>query len=526
MKQERRYGPLISTFADLTSSSKKISFASRYGILVVLLLDTILIGYVLVSIVLRLQIGGLALIDSLPIAMYVLPLFVFLSLIIRAHYKEFSKIPSIAVMIIAGAIFAAISPLSVGFIIISLANFISSFWVISTTTVTVNIDRSSISKKTIAYLVLLNLVGLLFPVSVYLMGSIPINSVNYNRQGNVFLEIDTNQLTSDDIILNNDSAVIQDLKETGYGLDFVIKYGNNESWNILRATLRNVTGNGIAYSITLDANRSNLVPPNPTILGTNDIILKLYQRYASMLFDLVEVLNSTHIQSDPSYILFDMTLSPEERALFMNQVRQIDLYGFSSLVSSTIAAINQTSIEGYGTELRMTCEEYGLSAGLVVNSFVLDDAIDGDSTIMLACGATAEMLKDFTNSQIDCIRSSFSSYMAGDVGEYLCYAFSNLQGSTITSLRLGEIMPLSSPNQVSVDSYHEMNLLANDIAIALGNGAQSVTVVDLRRGLILFGSDFLTDLEAMLDSTNEVPITYTFRIYALRAVIQAIDAFV
>jgi len=525
MKEKRRYGPLIPTLAELTGSSKKISFASRYGILVVLLLDTILIGYVLVSIVFRLQVSGLALIDSLPIAMYVLPLFVFLSLIIRAHYKELSRIPSVAVMIIAGVIFAVISPLSVGFIIVSFANFISSFWLISTTTVTVEIDRSSINKKTIGYLVLLNLTGLLFPVSVYLMGSVPINSVSYNQEGNIFLEIDTNQLTSDDIIFNNGSALMQDLKETGFGLEFVINYGNNNSGNMLRAALRNVTGNGIAYSITLDANRSGLVPQNPSILGTNDIILGLYQRYSLMLLDLVYALNSTHIQSDPSYILFDMTLSPKERALFMNEVREIDLYGFSNIVSSTIASINQTSLDSYGTELRMACEEYGFSPGLIINSFVLDDTIDRDSTIMLACGATTEILEDFTNSQIDCIRSSFSSYMAGDVGEYLCYAFSNLQGSMITSLRLGEIMPLPSSNQESIDSYHEMNLLVDDIAIALGNGAQSVTVIDLKRGLTLFGSDFLTDLEALLDSTNEVPVTYTFRIYALRAVIQAIDAF-
>ncbi|TFG11303.1 hypothetical protein EU537_12755 [Candidatus Thorarchaeota archaeon] len=525
MKKERRYGPLLPTLADFARNSRRIGLASKYSILVVLLLDTILIGYVLVSIVFRLQVAGLTLVDSLPIAMYVMPLFVFLSLIIRAHYKGLSKVPSIAVMAIAGAVFAVISPLAVAFIIISFVNFTSSFWLIMTTEITLEIDRSSISKRAIAYLLLLNLIGFLFPVSVYLMGSTPINSMNYEGEGGVYFTLDMNQVLYEDNILNDDSKLIQDLKDTGFGLELVVNYGNNDAWNTLGSVLGNVTGNDIEYSITLDANRTDLVPRNPTVLGTNEIILGLYQRYSSMVIALLEVLNSTLTESYPASVLFDMTLSPEEEALFMSEIREIDLYGFSSLVSASITSINQSSLELYGHQLEMTCEGNNLSPGLIVNSFVLDDTIDGDSTIMLACGVTPEILERFPNSQVECIRTSFSNYMAGDVGEYLCYAFSNLQGSGIISLRLGEIIPFFPPNREPIDPYHEVDALADDIAISLGNGAQSVTVIDLVSGLGLFGSDFLTDLEAILESTDAVPITYTFRIYALRAVVQAVDAF-
>jgi hypothetical protein len=526
MNKQRRYGPLLPSLADLNARSRKIGLASRYGVLVILLVDTILIGYVLVSVIFRLQIAGLTLIDSLPIAMYVLPLFVFLSLIIRGHYREISKIPSVAVLLIAGVIFALISPLGIGFLVVSTVNFISSCWLIVTSTVTVEIDRSSVNRKTIAYLLLLNLIGLLFPASVYLMGRIPITTVSYSGNGMVYFELDINEAIYNGGNLNNGSILIQDLKDTRFGLEFVIRHRNNISWDSLSSALENVTSNGIAYSITLDANRSDLVVGNPSVLGTNEVIAGLYQRYSSMLFDLVETLNSSHIESKPNYVLFDMTLSPEERALFMNEVRQIDLYGFSNLVSSTITAMNQTSIERYGTELRVHCEEYELSPGLIVNSFVLDDAVDGDSSIMLACGVTRSVFDGFPSNQIDCLRSSFSTYMEGDVGEYLCYAFSSLQGSPITRLRLGEIMPSPSSNQEQIDSYNEIGTLADDIAISLGNGAQSVTVVSLPQGLSLFGSEFLTNLKAILESISEVPITYTFRIYALRAVLQAVDAFI
>ena len=73
--------------------------------------------------------------------------------------------------------------------------------------------------------------------------------------------------------------------------------------------------------------------------------------------------------------------------------------------------------------------------------------------------------------------------------------------------------------------YQDLDTLVNDIALAGGNGVKQVTLESLPSFLNAFGNDSLNEFRLAIDEVGLGICTYTFRIYAYRAVFFAIDAF-
>lgn len=73
--------------------------------------------------------------------------------------------------------------------------------------------------------------------------------------------------------------------------------------------------------------------------------------------------------------------------------------------------------------------------------------------------------------------------------------------------------------------YDTIQLVADDISIASGNGAARVTLESLPLLIDTFGPSALDALSTQLAAAASVGVTYTFRIYAFRAVFIAIDSF-
>jgi hypothetical protein len=117
--------------------------------------------------------------------------------------------------------------------------------------------------------------------------------------------------------------------------------------------------------------------------------------------------------------------------------------------------------------------------------------------------------------------------MNGDVGEYLVHSYSSsIEGlGSPWSIRLGEVGNSTDVFDRPDSVYENLDVLVNDIALAVGNGVQRVTLDSLQSFLNAFGSDSISTLRSTIDGTNHGVATYTFRIYAYRAVFLAIDAF-
>jgi hypothetical protein len=190
-------------------------------------------------------------------------------------------------------------------------------------------------------------------------------------------------------------------------------------------------------------------------------------------------------------------------------------------------SIDVSALETGASLLVSESDSSDLNSGVLVESFILDDLQDGDSVTMKVCGQTVQTLSQWDKIQVDCSRSGFSYEMEGDVGEYLSHSFSRTvaQYGPDWSMRLGAVGNKndiqSRPNQV----YNTMEGIAEDLVIAEGNGVSSLTVVSLPLLTTTFGQDAVDNLITAIDEATLVGVTYTFRIYAFRAVFIAIDSF-
>ena len=129
--------------------------------------------------------------------------------------------------------------------------------------------------------------------------------------------------------------------------------------------------------------------------------------------------------------------------------------------------------------------------------------------------------------EVSCGRSRFSIEMNGDVGEYLVESYSKSIGSlgSSYSMRIGEAGNVIDIEDRSEVVYETLDILCDDIILATGNGVERLTIDSLPSLLSSFGPTALSDLRELLDNTNTATATYTFRIYAYRAVFIAIDSF-
>jgi hypothetical protein len=490
------------------NSHEKLDRSLHIFVTLMLTTNVVLILYAMFSISLRMTFGGVGLVDTLPIALYILPLMIFLPLMIRAYYRDRTAAWNFVFLIITSVVFGMLSSLIRGFLICLFFNIIAVVSIFLLGRFRPKGSLRKVGKKTIAYVILLNILGLTFPVSIVLMGQTPIANIP---------PIVVPQITFTVPLSDFDFAIY---------LDFKVLEDNSSSWANLRTWLVAINDTEIAYTVTLVANRGLLAGESPETLATARLIEDIYLSHANALYNLVEV-SLVNITNTPDVVLFDMTLSTQEWQALMNQTRSLNLVGFSSLMRFSFNSTPPDSILSGSTSLHLYAESTGLNTGLVVESFVVDDLQDGDTGAMVLCGLTDYSITLWDRILVSCERSRFSYEMAGDVGEYLVHSFSGSIGvlGNHWGLRLGEVGSsidiLGRENTV----YVSMDVLVNDIVLAMGNRVRMITISSLPSLLSTFGDDALEQLWTAIGEADYGVATYTFRIYAYRAVFMAIDAF-
>jgi hypothetical protein len=485
-----------------------------------------LILYAILAITIRMTIGGVWIIDTLPIALYILPLLILLPMMLRSYYRERIAAFNFVLLIISSVIFGMLSNLVRGFAICLIFNIISivAIFVIGRFRPKESIKK--VGKKGLAYIVLLNMLGLMFPVSVVLMGQTPIATTTPTVIPEISLTVPLADFNYPYQNVIPDSELLTDILENAISLDFKLAENTPSSWSHLRTWLEAINTSTIEYTITLVADRESLAGENPTTLATTELIEGVYQSHESALETLVEE-TLVNISNTPKTFLFDMTLSRPEWQSLMNQTRSLNLVGFGGLLRMSLDSTCLNSIQTAEASLHNQTEKYGLNAGLVVESFVVDDLQDGDTGAMRLCGVTVDSFSLWDQFVVSCVRSRFSFEMNGDVGEYLTHTFS----STISGLGahwgliLGEVGNSTDVVGRQDGVYETLDVLSNDITLATGHGVARLTVGSLPSLLSAFGPDAIDQLRSSIDSTQTGLATYTFRIYAFRAVFIAIDSF-
>jgi hypothetical protein len=320
--------------------------------------------------------------------------------------------------------------------------------------------------------------------------------------------------------------LLSDILSNEFYLDFRVLENDAISWTRLRTWLLALNDTEIYYSITLTSDRGSLVGTDPQTLASTELIEGIYESHRNALSHLVDV-ELVNIINEPEFILFDMTLSRAEWQELMLRTRNLDLVGFGGLMRTSIYSVENARIENASTLLYNEAYTSGITSGVLIESFAVDDLLDGDSNAMKLCGITTTSLRDWNRVSVSCSRSRFSFEMNGDVGEYLAHSYSSSVGmlGTPWSIRLGEVGN-STDNLGRTDSvYEDLDVFVNDIALVRGNGVSRITIGSLPSFLNAFGNDSLPSLRSAINDAEYGVSTYTFRIYAFRAVFLAIDAF-
>jgi hypothetical protein len=500
----------------------------RLHLLVTLILSTnmVLILYAILSITLRMTLSGVGLIDTLPIALYILPLIIFLPLMIRAYYRERTAAMNFVFLLITSVFFGMLSSLVRGFIICLIFNIIAVVSLFFMGRFRPKGSLRKVGKKSIAYFLLLNVLSLTFPVSVIFMGQNPVATTTVNVIPQITLTVPLSDFDFPYQNITPTSGLLTEILDNAFYLEFKVFEDNSTSWSRFRTWLVAINDTEIEYSVTLVSNRGILVDDNPDTLATTDLIEDIYQSHSNALTRLADI-SLSNITREPNTVLFDMTLSRQEWQALMLQTRSLNLVGFGSLMRTSIYSTQLDRIVTAAASLRDQAESYGLDVGLVVETFVVDDLQDGDTGAMRLCGVSTDFISQWDQIIVSCERSRFSFEMAGDVGEYLAHSFSSSIGGLGNhwGLRLGEVGNSTDVVGRQDSVYDSLDVFVNDVALAVGNGVRRITICSLPSLLSAFGSTAVTDLRIAIDDILHGVATYTFRIYAFRAVFLAIDAF-
>ena len=508
------------------TSQKKFDRILHYFITIVLLVNSILILYVMLAVTLSMTLSGVGLIDSLPIALYILPLMVFLPLMTLAFYRDRSAAWNFVFLIICSVFFGMFSILIRGFLIFLALNIIAGFAIFILGRFRPKSSIRQARRTGLVFFLLLNLLGLTFPVSVVIMGQSTIAVASVSNIPEMTLGVPLSDFDYPYQNLVPTAQLLSNISSNSFQLDFRILEDDALSWSRLRTWLEAVNDTAILYSITMTSNRGALADEDVQTLATTELIENIYLSHRNALSYLLNVTLSD-ITNFPHTIVFDMTLSRQEWQLLMLETRSLDLIGFSSLMRISMFSVNLDRIEHAATMLYNDAVNSGIDNGILVEPFVLDDLQDGDTGAMRVCGVTYETLGFWTNPSLLCERSRFSYEMQGDVGAYLVNSYSSsiAQQSDQWSIRLGNTGNSTDISNRVDNVYESIDVIINDIALAAGNGVHTITLDSLPSFLSSFGDDALYQLRNSIDAIVQGVAAYTFRIYAFRAVFMAIDAF-
>jgi len=502
--------------------------ADRYlhlYITVILAINMVLILYAMLSVTVRMSLSGVGIIDSMPIALYILPMMIFLPLMIRAFYQNRTALWNFAFLLIASVFFSMLSLLVRGFIFCVIFNIVAVATIFILGRFRPHGSIRSAGKKTIAYILLMNMLSLTFPVSIVVMGQVPIAQVAGNSDATMMLSVPLADFEFPYVNVTPTDGIIANLTANQFGVNLRVLEDDANSWLRLGDWLTALNSSIVPYSISLTADRSSMVGDDPSVLGTTSIIQQVYESHRTALSQLVIALEN--FTNSPEHVLFDMTLSAPEWQKLMFHTRSLDLVGFAGLMRASIYSTDIATINQESSLLVQQTETAGFSPGLIIESFVVDDMQDNDNIAMRLSGVSISSLDSWDIIEVSSSRSRFSIEMNGDVGEYLVESYSKSVGvlGPSYSMRIGEAGNSTDIADRSEVVYETLDILCDDIILATGNGVERLTIDSLPSLLTSFGPTAISDLRELLNTTSTATATYTFRIYAYRAVFIAIDSF-
>lgn len=497
----------------------------HFYITIILSINMVLILYAMLSVTVRMSLSGVGIIDSMPIALYILPMMIFLPLMIRAFYQNRTAAWNFVFLLVASIFFSMLSLLVRGFIVCVLFNIVAVVTIFILGRFRPQGSLRSAGKKTIAYILLMNMLSLTFPVSIVIMGQVPINQVSGNSDASMMLSVPLADFEFPYANLTPTAGIISELDSSQFGVNLRVLESDASSWVRLGEWLAVLNSSSISYSISLSSDRATFVGPDPSVLGTTTVIQQVYESHRTAISQLIDTLEN--VTNFPDYVLFDMTLSAPEWQTLMFHTRSLDLVGFTGLMRASIYSTDVAIIDQESVLLAQEAETAGFSSGIIIESFVIDDMQDSDDVAMRLSGVSISSLDLWDFIEVSSSRSRFSLEMNGDVGEYLVESYSKSLGvlGPSYSIQMGEIGNTTDIAGRSEVVYETLDVLCDDINLATGNGVDRLTISSLPSLLSSFGSTAIADFRELLVSTSTATATYTFRIYAFRAVFIAIDSF-
>ncbi|MHA2352536.1 MAG: hypothetical protein ACXABX_05400, partial [Candidatus Thorarchaeota archaeon] len=160
----------------VTSVPKYDIFLHRF-ITVVLIVNMVLILYALISVTFGMTLSGVGFVDSLPLAFYILPMMIVLPIMVRAYYLGRTAAWNFFFLTICTVFFGMLSLLVRGFLICLIFNIVAVVSLFFMGRFRPRGKLRQAGKKVIAYFLLMNVLGLSFPVSIVLMGQNPIATI-------------------------------------------------------------------------------------------------------------------------------------------------------------------------------------------------------------------------------------------------------------------------------------------------------------------------------------------------------------
>ncbi|MHA2425033.1 MAG: hypothetical protein ACXAEF_09615, partial [Candidatus Thorarchaeota archaeon] len=387
---------------------------------IVLLLNIILILYTMISLTSRLLLSGVPLIDSIPLAFYILPLMIFLPKLLLDFHRTRSGLLTIVILLIVTIVFGMISALVRGFIILMIVNAVSVVTVFILGRFRPSGSLKSIGRKGVAWLLILNSLGLMLPISITIMGQYPIGSASYSDTSEIFFEMPLASFEYDYVNITPDASFLSDFEPTGFGLDLRVNSFVNESLLMLDLWLTALSSTNIPFRITSSGAKDAYLARDPTLLGNTELLAFLYGHHWSALSYTIDKCTELGISTENLEMSFDMTLSQTEWISLMNKTRNVNLQGFSELVRNSLDSIDSTMFPEMVLATSELANENSINLNLIVEGFVIDDLLDDDATMMKLCGISPEVISILGSEfEVLCDRSRYSEGMAGDVGEYL-----------------------------------------------------------------------------------------------------------
>ncbi|MFX0108712.1 MAG: hypothetical protein ACFE7R_10530, partial [Candidatus Hodarchaeota archaeon] len=329
-----------------TRVRSKTSLDTRLHLFVtgVLITNIVVILYALISISVRLTQTGLDFIDSLPIALYILPLMIILPMLARGYYRERSALVNFIILVLTTAIFAVLSVLIHGF---------SLFLVLNITALVIAFfmgrfrpKRSirKISPWSAVWFMFFNVLGMLFPYTTITMGANPIAVVTSTGQATIYFDV---PIGVEHELLENltpSASSIMDLDSNSFGMNLRVLEGSIDPLLNLEEWLLVLNESSVPYIVTLSPNYTKIENEFLTSSVTSDLLERVYESHSEAFRDLTELISSNNITTLPQEVCFDMTLSDSNWEMIMDKMRSIDLVGFESILRSSVEAIDSAVI--------------------------------------------------------------------------------------------------------------------------------------------------------------------------------------